>query len=440
MPRLHLMSWEGHPNYRWVKKHKGVRYRVTCQELGAKFLTKEATAALANEWWLKKKAEIDGPSSERGILIDEAEMNLHPMVIAGEAANRIIDALVEDPRAATDEEIRRCAEAIIGQGSIDDDRQRTELLAAVRALVNPNAAATEARSVKANGETFLETARGDMKPRSFQELRDYIRSLSGEGSPLAGDPDVKVIDENLVERTYLALRASRLSAGAKKKRWGFFRRFVGYVSDKRLIEVPRNLSKFRFKVRPQKIKVYPLEEVKQVLAALTPRLRLYALLGLNCGMTNVDIGRLTKGMVDLKEGVLTRKRVKTEDEENVPTVSYRLWPETLELLREHQSSHPELFLTGMTGAALWECRYEGKEARGKDMIVQQWRRAKVAVPLKAFRSISSTLIETHAMYGRYVIHFLGQSPKGVAYKNYVAPSQELFDAIMLWLRGQLFGC
>jgi hypothetical protein len=37
MARLYLMSWEGHPNYRWYKMHKGVRYRVTCEQLGRWF-------------------------------------------------------------------------------------------------------------------------------------------------------------------------------------------------------------------------------------------------------------------------------------------------------------------------------------------------------------------------------------------------------------------
>jgi integrase len=435
------MSWEGSPNFRWVKMYRGVRYRVTCHELGATAFTKETTMGLANQWWLKKRAEIDGPTAERAILIEDVEAGLHLRELAerGEAARRIIDSLMPEPRTATEEEVRRTSEAIIGQGSIDDEGRRTELLAVVRAQVDPSVAAATGRSVKANGECFLAVVKGDMKPRSFQELKDYIHSLYQVPGLLTGDTDVKVIDEALVEKVYLALRDSSLSGGAKKKRWGFFRRFVKYLWEKRLIEMPRNLSSHRFEVKARKIKTHSPAEVKRVLAALKSRLKLYALLGLNCGMTNVDISQLTKEMVDLDRGRLVRRRVKTGEHANVPTVDYKLWPETLELLKHHQSCHPELFLTSMSGTPLWECRFEGEEVRRKDMIVQQWRRAKVALPLKAFRSIAATILESHEAYGRYVAHFLGHSPKSMADKHYAAPSQELFDKIMGWLHEQLFG-
>jgi len=48
--------------------------------------------------------------------------------------------------------------------------------------------------------------------------------------------------------------------------------------------------------------------------------------------------------------------------------------------------------------------------------------------------ISATLLETHEVYGRYVHHFLGHSPKSIADKHYAAPSQELFDKALDWLR------
>jgi hypothetical protein len=58
MPRKYEMSWDGPPNYRWVKMFKGQRYRVTCEELGAMVWTKDATRQLANEWWRGELAKI----------------------------------------------------------------------------------------------------------------------------------------------------------------------------------------------------------------------------------------------------------------------------------------------------------------------------------------------------------------------------------------------
>ena len=53
MPRSYLMSWEGEPHFRWVKMFRGLRYRITCSEMGLSRdrWTKEESAATANQWW-----------------------------------------------------------------------------------------------------------------------------------------------------------------------------------------------------------------------------------------------------------------------------------------------------------------------------------------------------------------------------------------------------
>ena len=50
MPRTCHMSWEGPPKFRWVKMHRGHRYRISCEELGAMVYTQDGSAALANAW------------------------------------------------------------------------------------------------------------------------------------------------------------------------------------------------------------------------------------------------------------------------------------------------------------------------------------------------------------------------------------------------------
>jgi hypothetical protein len=46
MCRKYEMSWEDRPAHRWVKMFKGVRYRVTCEELRAQVWTKEGSYKL----------------------------------------------------------------------------------------------------------------------------------------------------------------------------------------------------------------------------------------------------------------------------------------------------------------------------------------------------------------------------------------------------------
>jgi intergrase/recombinase len=55
---------------------------------------------------------------------------------------------------------------------------------------------------------------------------------------------------------------------------------------------------------------------------------------------------------------------------------------------------------------------------------------------KHFRKTAASKLEEHDTYGRYVVHFLGQSPRTVAGRHYVTPSQEQFTAAVEWLRTQ----
>lgn len=49
MGRSFEMSWEGSPNYRWVRMYRGQRYRVNCDNLGMP-RTKDESYPAANGW------------------------------------------------------------------------------------------------------------------------------------------------------------------------------------------------------------------------------------------------------------------------------------------------------------------------------------------------------------------------------------------------------
>ena len=146
---------------------------------------------------------------------------------------------------------------------------------------------------------------------------------------------MRTIDEKTVSAYYKWLGKSKLADRTQAKRWRFFVRFVTWLGSERTIEsLPRNLNspEYEFRVHPKKIKTYDDNLVKDELAKLTPRLKLYAMLGLNCGCTQVDFAALT--IDQYRNGTITRKRVKTSDHDDVPTVTYKLWPETIRLLEE----------------------------------------------------------------------------------------------------------
>lgn len=437
MARKYLMSWQGAPQYRWRKMYRGVSYVVTCAELRSPRLTQEGSGKLADDWWRAKKAEIDGLTPIEGIP-DHGRRTLEAVVgrplnsvpEVAQAALEMIERVNQQPIATYPiEQLEGVAAALRGQAD------PAEAGGAMREALDQTP--TE-RTLKANALRWLDLIRGEVKPTSFREIKEFVRWFCA--LPITGENmDVAAVNEAKVEEAFLFLKKAKLSPATKKKRWGFFRRLVKYLWGRKLIDLPRNLDHFSITVHAKAVRKYDIAEVRNLLAVLKPRLRLYALLGLNCGMTNADIGQLRKDMVDLDGGTLTRKRVKTFEEANVPTVTYALWPETLRLMRRLQADHPTLFLTSSDNTSLWESRQEGDKTPHKDLVSKQWKKKKLPLPLKAFRSISATMLEKHAHYGRYLSHFLGHSPKSIRDKHYAAPSQELFDTIMTWLRAEILG-
>lgn len=436
MGRQFAMTWEGPPAFRWVKMYRGSRYRISCDELGVE-RTKEGSYVAANVWWAAKVAELAAPDpvtrTFQATLGSVPVDKLKELIERGQIARSILTALPLD-EGKVDAAI---VDAVIGIGPLENDQKRVEYLAKLGAKLGERVEIDH--TLEHLAEKFLAVEQTDMKPLSYRELRLYIKNLYHLEGLLSAGMDVRQINEGLVEKVFLHLSKAALDATTKKKRWGFFRRLVRYLWEQRLIELPRNLTSLGFTATAKKIQTYDLAFVRSILTGLKPRFRLYALLGLNCGMTAADIGQLRKDQVDLNRKRLVRKRVKTGNNANVPEVDYLLWNETVELLRACMSSDPVIFLTSMDGTPLWESRYEGDATPQKDLIYQQFKRGKVPIPHKAFRSIGAAEIETHEHFGRYKIHFLGHSPKSIVDKHYAPPSPELFDQIMLWLRGRVFG-
>lgn len=60
------------------------------------------------------------------------------------------------------------------------------------------------------------------------------------------------------------------------------------------------------------------------------------------------------------------------------------------------------------------------------------------MPLKALRSVSATLLDSHKDYARCTTLFLGHAPATIKDRHYAAPPQELFDDAVDWLRCQYF--
>ena len=250
--------------------------------------------------------------------------------------------------------------------------------------------------------------------------------------------DVALINADVIDTFYKWARDVDTKCGDKRRQLVRFGAFVDYLYKKDLIALPKNRDCLTMKNVRKKVKEVDCSGIKALLPTLPDLHRLWALLALNCGMNNCDIGKLTKDMV--KNGILTRKRVKTEDEENVPTVSYVLWKETMELLKKFMSNHPTLWLTRKDGSAWYESKYAGEKVVHNDYISAAWSQADYGVQLKALRACPVQWMQKQGVEESTQQLYLGQSHKmTVCENNYAGSPQAKMNKVVEQLHSVYLG-
>lgn len=464
MPRKNLAgTFEGHPAYRWKKMVRGETWVLLCRAkkegeekertgwlgLREEDWTKERSQHFANEWWEKKSVELARKQTdpEKSQALEDIQRKLAwatinaPKELAGlrQVEKEIktqppTEIILSDQESISRNlqvaqlvgiEVPPDTDPIILQHFFGDKRVWEERLS--------NSKSIERRLTLAHQlAAFFLQERQRLKPQSYKELRDHFELLSQHLGPQL---DCSQFNEQTVNSHYLWLAGKTWSAAGKNKRLGFFRRFVSWLWTTKVLEnVPRNLKlrTHRFKSASKPIKKFV--GVKGELDRLSDSHRLWALLGLNCGMTQADLGSLTWDMIDMKAGTLTRKRVKTEQESNVPVVTYRLFPETMKLLKSlAKRSGDGLVFTTSAGHRMYEVRYEDSEtgmsrALKKDLFSTYWNRQtpKPKIPLGKYRSIAATALKRDNRFRSFVDYFLGHSPKEISDKHYSAEWDESF--------------
>jgi integrase len=220
------------------------------------------------------------------------------------------------------------------------------------------------------------------------------------------------------------------------------RSWIRWLTEQGTIDPPRNLaSRFRFGSTAKRIPTWTVDEVRHVIDEAPGKLKLALLLMANCGMTQADVSDLADDEVDWTRGTITRRRSKTKHNENVPIVTYHLWPLTWQLLQRYRSGEERVLLTESGKPYVRSEMVNGKLVKA-DGFTSNYahlkRRLGFTKSMKLLRKTAATLLESHPTYGRLVPHFLGHSPRGVAAKHYASPSQDLFNQAVSWL-GQQFG-
>lgn len=191
--------------------------------------------------------------------------------------------------------------------------------------------------------------------------------------------------------------------------------------------------------------IFTTEEVTRLLNAASDRTKLYILLMLNCGMTQKDISDLKFEEVDWEKGRIIRKRSKTSQFENVPTVSYLLWQETFRLLQQERSQvSTGRILENANGSPI--CTEQiGADGKFKktDNVKNAFDRLRKKVglkkPLKSFKKTSASMLRNDERFHSLEDLFLGHAPDRISDKHYTQIPAKLLDKAILWLETQ-FEC
>jgi integrase len=218
--------------------------------------------------------------------------------------------------------------------------------------------------------------------------------------------------------------------------------FVNWLYDEEIIDtIPRIMRKLSFKLETKAVKTLSIQEVKQLLAAAKGKIRLYILLMLNCGFTQIDIGELSSE--EIKNGRIIRKRSKTKAKENVPLVNYLLWKETASLLEQYRQKQGDRALLNARGKPVRELSLKGDKLHTNDSVrnslVVLCNKANIPCPPpKLFRKTSASLLYNNPAYRSLHQLFLGHSANSVAEKNYLKPDDTILDEAIRFL-GEQYG-
>ena len=146
--------------------------------------------------------------------------------------------------------------------------------------------------------------------------------------------------------------------------------------------------------------------------------------------------------LDWEEGRIVRKRSKTRSHENVPEVSYKLWPETLELLTyEWSGDDTGRVLLNRDGFPLWSERYKDGKYTKTDNIRNAFARLAKKKDIKksliSLKKTSASRLRNNDKYNSVRSLFLGHAEVRIADQHYAENPKELLDRALEWLRGEL---
>ena len=385
MPRRKFKITRLPKSKRWRKKYKGRQLYFSFADC--------PTAQDAWEAFLKKKAEIDlelqankpnrsdyerairdrqdlaewcrqsGDQQQAAIFQDEADLLLHrfnrsasPPPLSKDEA----DPLSSVVRLKLDEIKAEISPELPSFAWPDLHAAEREVRAIWEDRLSRPHHAEKHKTVRANADDFLKRKEAKAQSKELSAGRVAVLAAHlkrfcawiGDGFPIDSMSSKHLEDYH----TYLLAEIAQghIARHYAQHNMTTLKQFVRWAWELDLCPLPKKITSkdLSFNITTEPIEVFTEAELKSLLKDASERTRLYILLGLNIGATQIDVASLTHSQVDLDQGTITRKRTKTKNRKDVPTVRYPLWSETRALLGKHRSDHPELFLTNSKGQPL----------------------------------------------------------------------------------------
>jgi integrase len=442
------MTWIAAEN-RWIKKYKGNWYKVSAKKLGCK-PAERASQEAANKWWETKQAKIDA--------LEEA----HPAPGLYETRRRkMADWFrhIGDNDAA--EEVL-VAEMPIAKG--DPFRNVSPEGATVwqdrfDTLDDLTLAKNQDRTIKTWVNKWLARQRTRVAAQEISSDRyeSYRHALNSFGNWLGDAKGVECVTTTALDDYHqhlLTLIAKRkenekdgIASSYGKMKIDVAKQFARFLVRYADIAMPKNLlakGELAIKVNLTTPIILQPSQVRSLFQALDAsnavykdRMRLWLLLMLNCGMYQGDVAKLRHDEVDWQRGRIVRKRSKTANSPDVPTVTYKLWRSTFDLLQCHRSNHRVLVLLNEDGQPLSK-KYIGDDHKGKKTcnITKAYSSLKFPVSLGKLRKSSSNLLFNKKEFKVLHTLFLGHSPRSISERFYVTPDDDTLDEAIDWLEVQ----
>ncbi|MEM8738056.1 MAG: hypothetical protein AAGG38_06210 [Planctomycetota bacterium] len=424
---------------RWKKKHRGKVYYLGPVDVVKS--NREAYDTALKEW-----REI-----ERGLEAEDDQAELDRVRAENEDLLAMVEAAREDPTNTIQNDL---AAAVIKQRGIAGHPD----------FKIGNSGPDD---MQVQVETFVEShharhRNNELSAGRFDQLRrdaDYFGAWATDRGIRPSTVNAAAVEDYFNHVMELVARGS-ISRAYARGRWVTFRMFVKWLWEREICNLPRNLEARRFKISipTKKIKTYPLDDLHEVMAAASDKTKLYLLLMLNIGGYQSDLSDLHPSEVKLgKNPRITRKRSKTaEASQDVPEVSYPLWPETARLLKAYRSKDSERWLTNESGKPL-RIDHIGEDGKLQrlDAIRSAVRRVYLKInrarkkageqpmpthDLKLLRKTGADAITQNSEFGgRTADLYLGHSPRSMREKHYSNAEQGQLDAAVVWL-GSHLGC